>query len=237
MLATPPFQFLINRIQIWAGGLSDSSPGALIDQLHSLVAEVPAAMSPPEQLLATAVLCQMLLGIARRCGLENHRRIVGAIVSMNEPKRSDDWRGAWMRATESCARVFAMTPCDDRPWAVSGQKTAVMLDILDAQFRDPGLSVKGLATAVDLSPSHTVRLLKRSTGLGLTQHLWARRIAYAKQLLAMTALSVKEVANASGSSHTSHFCRQFKRACGVTPIEYRTRRRQSNGRVTMTRSS
>jgi AraC-like DNA-binding protein len=235
MLVSPPLQVLMNRLQILAGRLSDLSPAALIDELPLLVSDLPAVMSQPEQLLATSVLCQTLLRIAQRCGLDEHTRVVGAIVRLNEPRRGADWRTSWTRAAESCARVFARTGWADRSWSLSTQRTAIMLDLLDAQFTNPTFSLKDLATAIDLSPSQTVRLLKQATGLGLAAHLQLRRITRAKQLLTLSALSVKEIASASGYSTTSHFCRRFKTSSGVTPIGYRLTRRPAVTPVTPAR--
>jgi AraC-like DNA-binding protein len=214
----------MNRVQILAGCLSDLSPSTLVVELPSLVAGLPDLMSPAEQLLATGVLCQTLLRIARQSGLEEHVRVVNAIVRLNEPALGAEWRTRWVRAVESCARAFAMTGWADHVWTASGQKGAAMLNVLDRQFTDPAFGVKNLAAAVDLSPSHTVRLLKQSTGVGLLHHLRNRRIARARQLLATTPLRVKEVAAAAGYSSTSHFCRQFKRTCGITPAGYRVNR-------------
>ena len=234
MLASSSLQVLMNRLQTLAGCLSDSSPAAVIHELPSLVADLPAVMSAPEQLLATGVLCQTLLRIAQRCGLEEHTRVTGAIVRLHEQKRGTDWRVNWTRAAESCARVFAITEWADRTWAVSAQRTAIMLDLLDAQFTNSKLGLKDLAAAVDLSPSQTVRLLKQTTGLGLADHLQNRRIARAKQLLMWSALSVKEVATVSGYSSTSHFCRRFKTSCGLTPIAYRLTSRPADTSATPT---
>jgi AraC family transcriptional regulator len=89
-----------------------------------------------------------------------------------------------------------------------------------------------LAAAVDLSPSQTVRLLKQTTGLGLAHHLQNRRIARARHLLMLSALSVKEVAAISGYSSTSHFCRRFKTSCGLTPIGYRLTSRPADTSAT-----
>jgi two-component system response regulator YesN len=64
-------------------------------------------------------------------------------------------------------------------------------------------------------------LFKTETGATAMQYLKALRMEKARELLDTTYLSVKEVAVQVGLNDTSHFVRDFKKAFGQTPTQYR----------------
>ncbi len=86
-----------------------------------------------------------------------------------------------------------------------------------------GISVSALSAAANLSPRHLCAVFKRETGMALREYLQSLRMAKAADMLLSTARSVKEVATAVGCSASSNFDREFKRAYGVRPSEYRNR--------------
>lgn len=86
-----------------------------------------------------------------------------------------------------------------------------------------GISVAALSAVANLSPRHLCAVFKRETGMALREYLQSLRMAKAANILCSTALSAKEVACAAGYSATSNFDREFKRAYGVRPSEYRNR--------------
>lgn len=47
------------------------------------------------------------------------------------------------------------------------------------------------------------------------------KVEKAKMLLVSTDLSISDIAYACGYENVEHFCRQFKRASGRTPKQYR----------------
>ena len=83
------------------------------------------------------------------------------------------------------------------------------------------LHLKELARSVNLSSSRLRHLFKQDIGQTLVQYLIHVRMQQAKVLLETTHLSVKEVMNRVGINDDSHFTRDFKRVCGVTPTKYR----------------
>jgi len=78
-----------------------------------------------------------------------------------------------------------------------------------------------LARSVRLSPAHLRELFKDETGTSITRYRNQLRLARAKHLLETTFLSIKEVAASVGIGEISHFVRDFKKAYGMTPSEYR----------------
>jgi transcriptional regulator GlxA family with amidase domain len=88
---------------------------------------------------------------------------------------------------------------------------------------DPGrpLKLSQMAQLVNLSPSRLQHLFKTETGVTLTQ--WQRmiRLDGARDLLEHTFLSVKQIIVRVGAKDRSHFERDFKKAFGLTPTQYR----------------
>lgn len=90
---------------------------------------------------------------------------------------------------------------------------------------DRELSVEDIARAVNLSPSHFSHLFKAETGVSPLQYLKSVRMRKAKELLDTTFLNVKQVMNSVGVRDKCNFARDFKRAYGLTPAQYKARRR------------
>jgi AraC family transcriptional regulator len=86
---------------------------------------------------------------------------------------------------------------------------------------EPGPSVVELATLAGLSVHHFIRAFKRSTGNTPHQHVMARRIECAMDLLRRPDGSVAEVSSSVGYASPSHFVASFRRRLGVTPGTYR----------------
>ena len=80
-----------------------------------------------------------------------------------------------------------------------------------------------LAEAVRLSPSRLHQLFRDETGTSPARHLKSLRLAEARRLLETTFLSVKEIRSTVGMDDESHFTRDFRRAYGCTPTEFRKR--------------
>jgi len=85
------------------------------------------------------------------------------------------------------------------------------------------LSIRTLSKSVNLSPARLRQLFKEGTGRSPVQYLRDLRLQVARDLLGSTFLRIKEVAFLSGAQDLSHFMRQFKKQCGVTPSEFRSR--------------
>ncbi len=78
-----------------------------------------------------------------------------------------------------------------------------------------------LAKHVYLNPAYLSRLFKKETGLSITDYILEARVAKAKPMLESTGLKIGEIAAAVGYDNFSHFTKMFKKATGLTPIEYR----------------
>jgi len=86
---------------------------------------------------------------------------------------------------------------------------------------DGAVSMGELARVCGMTPSHFSTAFRQSTGVAPTVWLGQLRIARACELLRHTALSLAEVAVASGYADQAHFSRSFAQRMGVPPGAWR----------------
>lgn len=96
----------------------------------------------------------------------------------------------------------------------------------ESQLAQPP-SVRQLAEIAEMSPYQLDRRMRRVFGLTTGQWLLKLRIDLAQQQLRTTEESIATIALASGYADQSAFTRQFRRATGMSPRDYRNARRNS----------
>jgi AraC family transcriptional regulator len=95
-------------------------------------------------------------------------------------------------------------------------------EMLRAQL-DGNISIKELATACSLSPSHFARGFRRSFGTSVHQYLIRLRLEKAKALLTGTKKKLSEIAPLSGFCDQAALSRAFSRAEQEAPSRWRKR--------------
>ena len=92
-----------------------------------------------------------------------------------------------------------------------------------------GVNVGDILRAVPMARTALER--KFRAAVGTTPHAYLRklRMERVQELLVSTSLSVGEIARATGFEHAEYLSAMFRRECGLTPREYRTRHRVSDG--------
>ena len=94
-------------------------------------------------------------------------------------------------------------------------------------LHDPGLSVEGLAAAVNVSPSTLRSLFKEALGKSPSDYICEQRLKKAKEMLLITKLAVKVIAGKVGFSSYEYFSTVFRKYTGQTPREYRLAHRKA----------
>jgi len=89
------------------------------------------------------------------------------------------------------------------------------------QRLDRAVSVPEVAHYVMLSPNYLSSAFREETGLSLGHYIKSRRVDAAKELLATTTRSVKDIAYALGFNDPYTFSRTFKTVAGLSPSEFR----------------
>lgn len=85
------------------------------------------------------------------------------------------------------------------------------------------LSLEEVAKRIGISPYYLSKLFKEGEGVNYIDYVTKLRIDYAKEQLAKSAKSIKEICHESGYGDPNYFSRIFKKWTGVTPTEFRER--------------
>ena len=110
---------------------------------------------------------------------------------------------------------------DARPrGGLSPANLARVLEYIDASIAGP-LPLRALAQSIPMSTFHFARAFRISTGMTPHRFVMARRLAKAREILALDLRPLSEVAHATGFRTASHFNHVFRRHMGETPGHYR----------------
>ena len=85
------------------------------------------------------------------------------------------------------------------------------------------LRLTEMAGLIGQTPEHFCRMFKAETGMAPMKYLKRVRMEKAQELLMTTSMTVKEIVMTIGATDESHFRRDFKHFCGMTPAEYKAR--------------
>lgn len=91
-------------------------------------------------------------------------------------------------------------------------------------FREK-IKINDLASHIGISRSYLVRIMRQQTGLSPQAYLIKVRMENAAELLLRSRDTIREIAADSGYDDALAFSKVFKRYFGVSPSEFRDRRR------------
>ncbi len=107
-----------------------------------------------------------------------------------------------------------------------GETPAARLKRLISEDAGCKRSLEALSRDCGYSPDHLRKLFVREYGLTPLAYRNRQRMARAVSLLSNSDLSIKEIANATGFAHGSHFATMFRETFGMTPrqaiVRYRS---------------
>ena len=83
------------------------------------------------------------------------------------------------------------------------------------------LTLRRLASLINVNASYLSALFKKETGKPLTEYVTRKRVEHAAYLLRSTSMQVQTVAQQCGILDVNYFAKMFKRYTGKTPKEYR----------------
>lgn len=94
------------------------------------------------------------------------------------------------------------------------------MDFVEKHLHDK-LSRAEIAQALDISADHLGRVFLQVSGMSIMRYVTNRRIEAAKLVLANGKENINEITQLTGFASAASFCAAFKRATGISPLDYR----------------
>lgn len=97
---------------------------------------------------------------------------------------------------------------------------AEVFEVIERRYPQP-LSLRDVATAVNISPGHLTSTVRRRTGRTVQEWITERRMVQARRLLAASELPISEVGRRVGFPDAGYFSRTFGKVHGMSPAQWR----------------
>jgi AraC-like DNA-binding protein len=127
-----------------------------------------------------------------------------------------------MALTASAAHI---SEAHETPQLGMSASVAKLARVIGSRFKEP-ITVADIAREVGVHPCYAVNAFKKIFGMTINEALNRHRIAYAKERLLSSDITVLEIAGEAGFQSISRFYEWFGRLCHEPPEKYRQRLRQ-----------
>lgn len=94
------------------------------------------------------------------------------------------------------------------------------IDYIHSSYTKENISIPFLSGMCNMSETYFRQIFMATFGISPIKYINQLKIGRAKELLLSKMYSVNEISSLSGFFDTSYFCREFKKATGVSPSEY-----------------
>ena len=92
---------------------------------------------------------------------------------------------------------------------------------MEEHFNDPEISMTAIADSFELSTTRFSLSFKEKKGMPPLEYLTLLRVEHAKELLANTDMTIRDISVEVGYYDSGSFTRRFKQVTGETPLQYR----------------
>jgi len=99
-----------------------------------------------------------------------------------------------------------------------------LLRLIEENYQK-NLSIDAYAQLLNITPNHLTQTVKQVTGNTTLKLLQNKVVIETKRLLVHTDMTVTEIADFMHFPDQSYFTKFFKKACGITPLQYRKGKR------------
>ena len=137
----------------------------------------------------------------------------------NDTRRS---RGIVHHASTLSVSVLPSAPGATRARGLTLPALCRALDTMHGRLGEK-VTLQDIADTACMSRFHFARLFRRSTGYSPMEYLLHMRLEQAKVLLRQHAMPIGDIAAAMGFADQSHLTRHFRRAVGMTPLQFARR--------------
>lgn len=131
-------------------------------------------------------------------------------------------RGAFSTSMERSIReLFAQLQLQARGRQVTlPEWLRPVRDFLRERFQEP-IRVDDIAQVAGVNPVHLIRAFRKNLGMTIGEYIRSHRVDLASKLLTSTDHPLACISADCGFSDQSHMTRIFRRALGVTPLQFR----------------
>lgn len=102
----------------------------------------------------------------------------------------------------------------------ANRQCATVRRYIDNHYKEP-LTLDLLAAEVNVNKYYLAHTFKEAYGVAPINYMLARRIQEGKRLLTETDMSLSQITGILGFSSASYFSQSFRKAEGISPVEYR----------------
>lgn len=102
----------------------------------------------------------------------------------------------------------------------TNRQCAAIRRYIDSHYKEP-LTLDLLAAEANVNKYYLAHAYKQTYGISPISYMIARRIREGKRLLVETDLSLSQISGILGFSSASYFSQSFRKAEGISPLEYR----------------
>lgn len=134
------------------------------------------------------------------------------------------WQGREIGYKYKCTSILydILSECYRENFKVrhKGSKIRESVDYIQANFKDPELSIPDIAKKSFMSEVYFRKLFKKEYGISPQKYIVNLRIQNAAALISSGYYSLKDIAIMSGYTDYKYFTIEFKRCLGVSPSKY-----------------
>lgn len=156
------------------------------------------------------------VSVRRRIAGVDDDLIIRALMELNDhPLRCEDAIVAYLKA-------FYFTLMQSLEHQSTGTSTTVeaIRHLVEKRYQED-ISVRQIATELQMNPSYICSIFKRQTGKTIGEYITMVRIRRALSVLQFTDVSIQQVAKECGYSDPYRFSKVFHSETGITPTGYR----------------
>lgn len=213
-----PVQELRNRVRNLLSMLRSSEPASFMSTYDEYMSEITScsyetAISYVSMLRSQCVA--MLSELDPKLEVDTHESVEELLIRLGSP--------------EAVSRYF-MSKFEAISSYTLGEKQAKALkqannviDLINAEYRDPSLSAQTIADKMNLSYAYLSRGFRQATGQSIANYINHVRLEEARMLLLQPDIRIKSIPSMVGFENQQYFFVIFKKQYGETPGAYRDR--------------